>query len=104
MRQAISALLAIKTLWNMPHSAALAAPPLTFVRGRGSPFGRCRRAQLLYNCPTIVRFSRGGWQAMSNPQSWEFDFGLGETLDEIRREVRRFAVSEIAPLADELDR
>src|SRR5262245_23756353 len=41
---------------------------------------------------------------MTNPDSWEFDFGLGETLDEIRREVRRFAVSEIAPLADEMDR
>ena len=41
---------------------------------------------------------------MTNPQSWEFDFGLGETLDEIRREVRRFAASEIAPLADEMDR
>ncbi len=41
---------------------------------------------------------------MTNPASWEFDFGLGETLDEIRREVRRFAASEIAPLADEMDR
>ena len=27
---------------------------------------------------------------------WDFDFGLGETLDEIRREVRRFAAAEIA--------
>ena len=35
---------------------------------------------------------------------WEFDFGLGDTLDEIRREVRRFATREIAPLADEIDR
>ena len=41
---------------------------------------------------------------MTNPSAWEFDFGLGETLDEIRREVRRFATSEIAPLADEMDR
>ncbi|MEP7247941.1 MAG: isovaleryl-CoA dehydrogenase [Gammaproteobacteria bacterium] len=41
---------------------------------------------------------------MSGPGAWEFDFGLGETLDEIRREVRRFAASEIAPLADEMDR
>src|SRR5262245_53645446 len=41
---------------------------------------------------------------MTNPDNWEFDFGLGETLDEIRREVRRFAVSEIAPLAEEMDR
>jgi isovaleryl-CoA dehydrogenase len=41
---------------------------------------------------------------MINPNQWEFDFGLGETLDEIRREVRRFARAEIAPLADEIDR
>ena len=41
---------------------------------------------------------------MNNPEQWEFDFGLGETLDEIRREVRRFARAEIAPLADEIDR
>src|SRR5262245_44126752 len=41
---------------------------------------------------------------MSNPDLWEFNFGLGETLDEIRREVRRFAQKEIAPLADALDR
>jgi isovaleryl-CoA dehydrogenase len=41
---------------------------------------------------------------MTNPTAWEFDFGLGETLDEIRREVRRFATSEIAPLAAEMDR
>ena len=41
---------------------------------------------------------------MSNPDMWDFDFGLGETLDEIRREVRRFATKEIAPLAEEIDR
>jgi isovaleryl-CoA dehydrogenase len=41
---------------------------------------------------------------MTHSQSWEFDFGLGETLDEIRREVRRFAANEIAPIADEMDR
>jgi isovaleryl-CoA dehydrogenase len=41
---------------------------------------------------------------MTTPDQWEFDFGLGETLDEIRREVRRFARAEIAPLADEIDR
>ncbi len=35
---------------------------------------------------------------------WEFDFGLDDTLDEIRREVRRFASREIAALADEIDR
>jgi isovaleryl-CoA dehydrogenase len=36
--------------------------------------------------------------------AWDFDFGLGETLDEIRREVRRFASAEILPLADHIDR
>jgi isovaleryl-CoA dehydrogenase len=36
--------------------------------------------------------------------SCDFDFGLGETLDEVRAQVRRFARAEIAPLADELDR
>jgi isovaleryl-CoA dehydrogenase len=41
---------------------------------------------------------------MTDPVTWEFDFGLGETVDEIRREVRRFARSEIAPLADAIDR
>src|SRR5262249_54114474 len=41
---------------------------------------------------------------MTTPDQWEFDFGLGETLDAIRREVRRFATREIAPLADEIDR
>jgi isovaleryl-CoA dehydrogenase len=42
---------------------------------------------------------------MATPSAaWDFDFGLGETLDEIRREVRRFATAEIAPLADEIDR
>ena len=41
---------------------------------------------------------------MATSGAWDFDFGLGETLDEIRREVRRFANAEIAPLADEIDR
>ena len=41
---------------------------------------------------------------MATSQGWDFDFGLGDTLDEIRREVRRFATAEIAPLADEIDR
>jgi isovaleryl-CoA dehydrogenase len=34
----------------------------------------------------------------------EFDFGLGETLDEVRAQVRRFARAEIAPLASDIDR
>jgi isovaleryl-CoA dehydrogenase len=34
----------------------------------------------------------------------EFDFGLGETLDAVRAQVRRFARAEIAPLANDIDR
>jgi len=34
----------------------------------------------------------------------DFDFGLGETLDEVRASVRRFARAEIAPLAAAIDR
>jgi isovaleryl-CoA dehydrogenase len=41
---------------------------------------------------------------MTAADASEFDFGLGETLDEVRREVRRFAQSEIAPRADDIDR
>ncbi|MEJ1965112.1 MAG: isovaleryl-CoA dehydrogenase [Gammaproteobacteria bacterium] len=41
---------------------------------------------------------------MATSEAWDFDFGLGETLDAIRREVRRFATAEIAPLANEIDR
>jgi isovaleryl-CoA dehydrogenase len=36
--------------------------------------------------------------------SCDFDFGLGETLDEVRAQVRRFARAEIAPVAEEIDR
>jgi len=34
----------------------------------------------------------------------DLDFGLGDTLDEVRASVRRFARAEIAPLADDTDR
>ncbi len=34
----------------------------------------------------------------------ELDFGLGDTLDEVRAQVRRLAREEIAPLADSIDR
>ena len=40
---------------------------------------------------------------MTQAEGWDFDFGLGETLDEIRREVRRFATAEIAPVAEQID-
>ncbi len=41
---------------------------------------------------------------MSTLDACDFDFGLGETLDEVRAQVRRFARAEIAPLAEEIDR
>jgi isovaleryl-CoA dehydrogenase len=41
---------------------------------------------------------------MSVADNCEFDFGLGETLDEVRAQVRRFARAEIAPLAADIDR
>jgi len=34
----------------------------------------------------------------------DFDFGLGERLEQIREQVRRFARAEIAPIAAEIDR
>ena len=34
---------------------------------------------------------------------WDFDFGMGETLDMLRDSVREFATAEIAPLAAEID-
>jgi isovaleryl-CoA dehydrogenase len=41
---------------------------------------------------------------MASLDACEFDFGLGETLDEVRSQVRRFARLQIAPLADSTDR
>jgi isovaleryl-CoA dehydrogenase len=41
---------------------------------------------------------------MSCLDNCDFDFGLGDTLDEVRAQVRRFARAEIAPLAAEIDR
>jgi isovaleryl-CoA dehydrogenase len=41
---------------------------------------------------------------MSPIDACDFDFGLGETLDEVRAQVRRFARAEIAPLAADIDR
>lgn len=41
---------------------------------------------------------------MSAFDACDFDFGLGETLDEVRRHVRRFAREAIAPIADAIDR
>ncbi|MBS0388416.1 MAG: acyl-CoA dehydrogenase family protein, partial [Proteobacteria bacterium] len=41
---------------------------------------------------------------MPGADACEFDFGLGDTLDEVRAQVRRFARAEIAPLAADIDR
>ncbi len=41
---------------------------------------------------------------MTTLDTTDSDFGLGPELDEIRREVRRFASEEIAPRAQEIDR
>jgi len=41
---------------------------------------------------------------MASLDACEFDFGLGETLDEVRSQVRRFARLQIAPLAESTDR
>jgi isovaleryl-CoA dehydrogenase len=41
---------------------------------------------------------------MNTLDTTDSDFGLGPELDEIRREVRRFASEEIAPRAQEIDR
>ena len=41
---------------------------------------------------------------MSGLDDCDFDLGLDDTLQEIRWQVRRFARSAIAPLADEIDR
>ena len=41
---------------------------------------------------------------MSTVDACDFDFGLGETVDEVRAQVRRMVRAEIAPLAEEIDR
>ncbi len=41
---------------------------------------------------------------MNAEQATQFDFGLGDTIDAIRDQVRRFAADKIAPLADRIDR
>jgi len=41
---------------------------------------------------------------MSTVDACDFDFGLGETVDEVRAQVRRMVRAEIAPLAAEIDR
>jgi isovaleryl-CoA dehydrogenase len=42
--------------------------------------------------------------AMASPAWLDFDFGLGDTCDEIRTQVRRIASERIAPRAEEIDR
>jgi isovaleryl-CoA dehydrogenase len=41
---------------------------------------------------------------MRNPDALDFDFALGETLNSVREQVRRFARAEIAPIAEAIDR
>src|SRR5262245_50279037 len=41
---------------------------------------------------------------MSQVDAIDFDFQLGEELDEVRTQVRRFARERIAPRAEEIDR
>jgi len=41
---------------------------------------------------------------MSTLDRCDFDFGLGEELDEVRTQVRRFARERIAPRAEQIDR
>jgi len=41
---------------------------------------------------------------MNIEASTEFDFGLGDTIDEVRQQVRRFAADRIAPRAADIDR
>jgi isovaleryl-CoA dehydrogenase len=41
---------------------------------------------------------------MSSHESVDSDFGLGEAVEEIRRQVRRFAAERIAPRAADIDR
>jgi isovaleryl-CoA dehydrogenase len=41
---------------------------------------------------------------MSTLDRCDFDFGLGEELDEVRAQVRRFARERIAPRAEDIDR
>jgi isovaleryl-CoA dehydrogenase len=48
-------------------------------------------------CPSAGSF-------MSVFDRCDFDFGLGEELDEVRHQVRRFARERIAPRAEEIDR
>jgi isovaleryl-CoA dehydrogenase len=47
---------------------------------------------------------RFGANPVSVLDACDFNFGLGDTLDEVRDSVRRFARNEIAPLAAETDR
>ncbi|HET9472897.1 MAG TPA: isovaleryl-CoA dehydrogenase [Steroidobacteraceae bacterium] len=41
---------------------------------------------------------------MSTLDAIDFDFGLGDELDEVRTQVRRFARERVAPRAEEIDR
>src|SRR5688500_9672778 len=41
---------------------------------------------------------------MSTFDALDFDFGLGEVIDEVRQQARRFSRERIAPRAEEIDR
>src|SRR5665213_3792389 len=56
------------------------------------------------DCRTIAQLTRSEQAVMSVLDSCELDFGLGDTLNEVRAQVRRFAREQIAPLADAIDR
>ena len=61
-----------------------------------------------HDCRTIVQpdIQRQATEAqdMSIFDRCDFDFGLGDELDEVRDQVRRFARERIAPRAEEIDR
>src|SRR5271155_5818328 len=47
---------------------------------------------------------RGSTKTMSGAAYREFNFGLGEVIDTVRDQVRRFAQERLAPRANEIDR
>jgi isovaleryl-CoA dehydrogenase len=65
------------------------------------------RVAKLSDSPIIQRSTfndNGGRKQMANSAYREFNFGLGEVIDTVRDQVRRFAAERIAPRASEIDR